>query len=269
MPPKKRMTSTFDVRFVGPGLAPERIPLRAISDALSAVQDLASGRDPYETPHVPLDKGIGLVKVRRGSAVYSCISRAPEEAIPNLSHVGQLISSADHHEREDDGLVAALKPIESLSDVARSIGCQIEVVSLVNHDNVQLFVIDEDAYHRISSRLLMYGDTTVVGEVERVGGATSMRCLMRVPGRRRALYCDVEGKDLVRRLGQHLYEQIVAMGTATWIHRSWRIYRFKIRDFTQPRLDNPIEAIERLRNAGLKAWDHVSDPDHLFQELRK
>ncbi|MBU4270818.1 MAG: hypothetical protein KKE86_06795 [Planctomycetes bacterium] len=262
------MLPTFEVRFVGPGLAPERIPLRAVSDALSAVQDLASGRDPYETPHVPLDKGIGLVKVRRGSAVYSCVSRAPDEAISNLSHVGLLLSSTGDHGGEEDGLVAALRPVESLSDVARSIGSRVEV-SLVNHDGPPLFVIDKDAFQRISSRLLMHGDTTVIGRVERVGGATNMRCMMRVPGRRRALHCDVKGNDLVRRLGQHLYEQIVATGTATWIHRSWRIYRFKIRDFTQPKLGDPIEAIERLRNAGLKAWDHIPDPDALFQELRQ
>jgi len=246
------MLPTFEVHFVGPGLAPERIPLRAVSDALSAVQDLASGRDPYETPHVPLDKGIGLVKVRRGSAVYSCVSHAPNEAIPNLSHVGLLLSSTSDHEGEEDGLVAALRPVESLSDVARSIGCRIEV-SLVNHNGSPLFVIDKDAYQRISNRLLMHGDTTVIGLVERVGGATSMRCLMRVPGRRRALYCD----------------QIVATGTATWIHSSWRIYRFKIKDFTQPRLGNPVEAIERLRDAGLKAWDRIPDPEAIYQELRQ
>ena len=95
-----------------------------------------------------------------------------------------------------------------------------------------------------------------------------MRCLLRVPGRRRGLYCNVASRQLVRRLGKHLYEQIAATGTATCIHRTWRIYRFTIKDFTQPRLGDPKEAMEQLRNAGLKAWDTIADPGAFIQELR-
>jgi len=41
-------------RFVSiaPDLSPERLPLRQVNDVLSAVQDLASGRDPFESSHV-------------------------------------------------------------------------------------------------------------------------------------------------------------------------------------------------------------------------
>ncbi len=263
----KNAAPTFEVRFVAPGLSPGRLPLRAVSDVLSAVQDLASGRDPYETSHVPPEKGIGLVRVRRGSAVYSCVSHAPDEAMANLSHVGSLLSSTGEQGIEEDGLVAALRPIESLSSVARLISCQIEV-ALIGQADSPLFVIEKDAFQRISGRLLLEGSTTVIGHVERAGGATSMRCLLRIPGRRRLLYCDVGSKALVQRLGQHLYERIVATGTATWIHRTWRIYRFRINDFTQPQLGDPDKAIEQLRTAGLKAWDDVDNPDSLIRELR-
>jgi hypothetical protein len=191
----------------------------------------------------------------------------PDEAKANLAHVGVLLSSTNEHGMEGDGLVAAMRPIESLSDVARSIGCRIEVSSAENH-RLPLFVVEEDAFQRISSRLLLRGETTVVGQVMRVGGATGMRCLLRVPGRHRILYCDVENRGLVRRLGQHLYEQIAAIGTAIWIHSSWRIYQFTVRDFSQPQLGDPNETIKHLRNAGLNAWDEIADPDAFIQELR-
>jgi hypothetical protein len=260
-------TPTFEVRLVAPDLIPENLPLRAVNAVLSAVQDLASGRDSYEVSHVPLEKGISLAKVRSGSAVYSCVSRSPDEARANLSHVGKLLSSANAAELEEDGLVVALGPIESLSEVAKVNGCQIEV-ALIGGRRLPLFVITEDAFQRVSERLLLRGETTVVGRVERAGGATSMRCLLRVPGRRRGLYCNVEGKKLVQRLGQHLYEQIAATGTATWIHRTWRIYKFTIKDFTQPQLGDPNEALEELREAGLRAWDGIENPDAFIQELR-
>jgi hypothetical protein len=249
-------------------LAPEKIPLRAVSDALAAIQDLASGRDPFETSHVPPEKAIGLIDVRGGSAVYSCVSHAPQEAVRNLRRIGALLSLTEQPESDGDGLVAALRPIESLSDVAKSVGCKI-TVAIRGKKQTPLLVVAENDFRRISSQLLMKGDTTVVGTIQRVGGATGMRCLLRIPDRRRILYCDVQTRDLVRRLGQHLYEQIAAVGTAVWIHRSWRIYKFTIRDFTQPKLGDAHDAIEQWRNAGLKAWDKIADPENYLRELRQ
>ncbi len=233
---------------------------------LSAVQDLAGGRDPFEVRQVPPEKGISLSQVRSGSAVYACVARSPDEARSNLVRVAHLISQEASAAVDDDGLVAALRPIELLSDVAKAIKGTIEVA--LQQGVKPLFVVAQDAFQRISGRLLLTGDTTIAGRVERVGGATSMKCLLRVPGRRRGLYCSVADRRLGQRLGQHLYEDIVAMGTATWIHRSWRVYRFVIRDFSQPKLGNPTEMFEELRNAGMSAWDAIQDPQSFIQELR-
>ncbi len=263
---KRPPTPTFEVRLVAADLAPERMPLRAVNDVLSAVQDLASGRDPFEVRHVPPEKGISLARIRSGSAVYACVAHAPTEARANLSRIGHLLASVTGDGLDDDGLIAALRPIQLLSEVAKTIDGQVQVA--LTKAASPLFIVMKDAFQRISDRLLLEGDTTVVGRVERVGGATDMRCLLRVPGRRRGLYCNVVGRKLVQRLGQHLYEDIAAVGTATWIHRTWRIYRFTIRDFSQPRLGNAREALDELRNAGLKAWDGIDNPEAFIQELR-
>lgn len=256
---------TFEVRFVGPGVDPGEIPLRAVSDAMSAIQDLASGRDSFETASVPQEKSISLVDVRKGSAIYSCVSRAPDEALANLSRVGAILSG-DGDFADSDELVVALRPIQYLSDVARHIGCQIEVSVGVGET---LMVVARNDYERISKRLLLTGETTIIGDVKRVGGATGMKCALRVPGRRKLLFCDVQNRNLVRRLGQHLYETIVATGQAVWIHRSWRVLRFTISDFTQPNLGDPSETIAELRAAGLSAWDEIDDPEGYLAELRQ
>lgn len=266
----KKPEPTFEVRFVGPGLLPERIPLRAVSEALSAVQDLASGRDPFETQQVPPDKAIGLLDVRRGSAVYSCVSRAPEEAVANLGRVAKLLSTLNENVEKavaSDGLVNMLRPIQYLSEVAKSLGCRLEV-ALAGRRLEPLFAVSQGDFQRLSSQMLFTGETTIIGNVKRAGGATEMKCLLRIPGRRRMLYCDVKTKEIVQKLGQHLYEDIAVTGTATWIHRSWYIYKFTITDFSQPRLGNPKDAIESLRKSGLSAWDKVQDPVSLIEELR-
>jgi hypothetical protein len=267
---KKKQSPTFVVRFVGPGLSPATIPLRAVSDALSAVQDLASGRDPFETLQVPLEQTIGLVDVKSGSANYLCVARSPRDALRNLQRVGLLLAAIESNKAkvDNDHLIASIKAIKSLSDVAKQNDCRVEV-SLVGHAKEPMFAVQKGDYRRISTRLFMKGETTINGTIERVGGATDMRCLMRIAGRRRLLYCDVKTKDMVRRLGQHLYENISATGKAIWIHQNWYIYRFTIQDFGQPRLGNAMEAIEQLRTAGLSAWDDVADPEELVRGLRQ
>jgi hypothetical protein len=206
--------------------------------------------------------------VRKGSAVYVCISRSPDEALANLGRIAALLEGQQDSETSDDGLVAAFRPIQMLSDVARIIGCRIEVALAGKRTN-PLFVVTGEDSQRVSERLLLSGETTILGQVERAGGATEMRCLLRVPGRHRILYCDVATKELVRKLGQHLYENIAAVGTAVWIHRSWYVYKFKITSFTQPRLGDTTEALQELRKAGLNAWDDIPDPEALIGEYRQ
>jgi len=260
--------ATFEVRFVATDLLPEKIPLRAVNKVLSAIQDIACGRDPFEDKPVPEDKTIRLINVRRGSAVYCCISHAPEEAVENLARAGTLLTSLANGNGQQEELVTTLQPIRYLSDAAESVGCSLQV-RVADRQAKPLLTVDKDAYRRISDHLFVKGITTIVGTVERAGGATGERCLLRIAGRRRGLYCDVKGRKLVRRLGKHLYEQIAATGTATWIHRTWRIHEFVITDFTQPKMESVPGAIDELRAAGLSAWDDIDDPEKYIRELRQ
>ena len=235
------------MRFSAPQVDPESIPLRSVSDALSAVQDLASGRDPYVTRHVAIEQSIGLLDIRRGSATFRCLSHSPRDAVRNLSRVARLLANGDIAPSDDDRLVAILRPIESLSEISKAVKCPVEV--RLPGERQPLFAVQADDFARLSSRLLMEGETTVSGVVKRVGGVTKVRCRLRVPGRARGLYCDVKDdrkKELVRRLGRHLYEEILAQGRAVWISRSWRIFKFTITDFTQPKLGKPSDAIKAL-----------------------
>jgi len=276
MAKKHKPETTFIVRFVGEGLSPDRIPFRAVSEALSAIQDLASGRDPFETQQVPPDKTIGLVDVQSGSAKYLCVARAPDEAVHNLNRFGHLLTSIGNKRSRPDNeqLVAAIKPIKALSEIAKQFDCKLEV-SLATAPREPIFAIEKNDYRRIAGRLFMKGLTTISGTIQRVGGATGMRCLMRIANRRKLLFCDVkakpgiETKELVRKLGQHLYEEVSATGEAVWIHRTWYIYKFTIHDFGQPRLGDPFELIESLRDSGLNAWDDVDDPEELIRGFRQ
>ena len=265
---KRNHDPTFVVRLVAPGLSPSKLPFRVVSAALSAVQDLASGRDPLESRQVPDEKVIGLVNVRKGSAIYSCISRSPTEARTNLRIVGEILAGAIDAENPDERLASALKPIEKLSEVAKTFGGRVEV-ALAAQPREPLFRIEKEDFSKLSAKLFLKGETTVIGTVKRAGGQTDMKCALSVPGRRRLLFCDVKSKEIVQRLGRHLYEEIAAQGEVTWIHSSWHIYKFTIHDFSQPRIGDAGKALEKLRLSGLGAWDKIDDPQELLKGLRK
>lgn len=261
--------ATFEVRLVGPKVAPDKVPLHAVSDLLAAIQDMAAARDPFVSRHVPPEQAIGLVDVTSGSAVYKCVSPSPEEAWKNLHVIGAYLAAAEarREEHEPDQLIATLGAIDTVSGIARNMGCRVEVWHPRSGPGPLLTITDR-AYENLSQRLFVRGETTVFGKIERAGGATEMRCLLRVPGRQRLLYCSVASKDIVQQLGRHLYENIAATGEATWIHRSWRMLAFEIKSFVKPKLGNPLKAIEELREAGMDAWDQVENVQAYLEDLR-
>lgn len=261
----RHQRTTFEIRLVGPKVKPESVPIHLVSDALAAIQDIAAGRDSFERAPVPREMGINLIDVKKGSAVYSIHSHQPEVALENLKLLGKRLLSPD--DSNLDQLISSINPIEKLSRVARQVGCEVKVTAAGDKKN-SILEIGEDAYKRISQNMFTRGDATIIAKIIRVGGATEPRCLLRLDNRRSLLYCDVEGRDLLQELGQHLYEQVAIKGTATWLHSNWYIHKFKITSFSRPKIRNVAKAIESLRDAGLKAWDNVDDPQHLLEELR-
>lgn len=265
---KKKTTPkkpTFEIRLIGTNVRPESVPIHLVSDALSAIQDIAAGRDSFEASSVSRESAINLVDVKRGSAVYSIHSHQPETAIENLSRLGNHL--ADVSESNIDSLVSSINPIEKLSRVARLVGCAVKVTIFGDKKN-SLLEVGEDDYRRISESMFTKGDTTIIAKIVRVGGATEPRCLLRLENRRSLLYCDVESRELLQELGQYLYEKVALKGSVVWVHSNWHIHKFKITSFSRPKISSASKAIEALRSAGLKAWDSVEKPMDVIEGLK-
>ena len=268
---KKKTTpqgkAAFEIRLIGANVKPESVPINLVGDALSAIQDIAAGRDSFEDAGAPVSRenGINLVNVKRGSAVYSIHSHQPETALKNLARLGSQLLDID--ESNIESLVASINPIEKLSRVARQIGCAVKVTVVGDKKN-SILEVGEDDYKKISHSMFTKGDSTIIAKIMRVGGATEPRCLLRLDNRRNLLYCDVESRELLQELGQYLYEKVAIKGSAVWIHSNWYIHKFKITSFSSPKIKDTAKAIKSLRSAGLKAWDGVENPQQLIEEVR-
>lgn len=264
----KKPTPVFVVKFDGTGIFPESIPFGTLMESLSAIRRLAAGVEAHDDEdgerltEDPSSGAIRLIDVRRGSAVYRFSCPQDDGAVGNIRLAGSTLDDPDSLGDKD----YMLNPIAHLSAAAKRIGCTIIVYEAGDKEGV-LAKIQPDSYEHLSERLFIAGDTSFVGRVERVGGATANRCALRVAFQHRLLYCTVAGEDVSRQLGENLYQDVVVSGRAHWIKTTWRLNSFRVNSMIKLERVNLRDAIQRLRKAGGHGWDRFDDPRKKLEEV--
>jgi hypothetical protein len=260
----------FEVIFTGNHIYPEEIPIGKVAAALAAVQRLTAGEvmgdedeDEEEDQEQP-DGSIRLLDVTRtSSAVFRFVGPSPAVAIQRLKETGLVLHDPDSVAQNE----YILRPVKDLSAIADSLGCSI-LLRQAGRDHEVLARIEGDSYQKISRSLLVSGDTKIAGIVQRVGGATAMRCALRVSFQTRLLFCKVETQPVARQLGDALYQRVIAYGTAKWLKNSMRTFSFTIHDVAQTKPGSITEHLSALWDAGLSDWQDRDNPDEYLQEIR-
>lgn len=248
----------LEIYFSGSEMFPERVPVRSLADVLSGIHRLAA---PDNDDDEKDSASIRLLDVRRGSAVFRCVVDEADALIPRLRQAA--VSLLDPESSEAIG--PALPALRGLSTIASALNSPIVIRNPDDREDV-IAIIEPDTYKKLSEALLVKGDKSITGTVERIGGAKETRCLLRVPGRRRLLYCNVGSADIARELGIFLYQKVTVVGTAQWLRSTWDLVSFNIREIVQPDSGSLAEAFEGLRIAGGDGWDKVKDPEHYLTE---
>jgi hypothetical protein len=265
MKPKKP-AAVFEIYFDGDNILPEKIPLATLSRILSAVQHLASGSDRSlrrRRGGEEEDESLRLLDVKRGSAIFSIIGPSPKEAISNLRITGNILTQP----KDVGENTFFLNPIEELSSAARKLKSAIVLREAKGQRSILAKIVPE-SYGDISNHLLVTGETSVSGQVKRVGGVGEMRCGLRVATQDRLLYCKIATAQVARDLGKRLYKPVVANGTACWLKTSWKIVAFTIQSITPQVRHSLLDDLEELREAGGKYWDDIQNPQALIEEIR-
>ena len=207
----------FEVVFLGAGIYPEKIPLGMLARTLTAIQRIASGlemeEEEDESTESQAETGeIRLLNMARGSAVFRFVGASADEAIQHLRLVGAVLAKPEELGLND----YILSPLERISASARSLGCEI-IVRRPGKSGAVLAKIGPHSYEEIAKTAFITGETSITGEVKRVGGATEVRCALRVPFQQHLLYCKVQNAAVARKLGDCLYKRVSANGRVQWI----------------------------------------------------
>lgn len=262
----KRPIPIFEVLFEGKGVYPEFIPLGTLTQTFSAIRRIVAGSeivDEDEEAEEPVDaSSIRLLDMKRGSALFQFVGASVTTDLANLRGVGRVLESPDELGKND----YVLRPIETLSAIARRLGCTV-VFREATSEKTVLAKIEPSSYERIAGSLFITGDTAITGRVERVRGATTRSCALRVSFQAKLLYCRVATQDVARQLGAKLYQDVAVTDTARWLRNSWKIVHFTINNVHQPQAGSLHEAFQALREAGGHGWDGVSDPRASIEEI--
>jgi hypothetical protein len=273
----ERLTTDLIVRLVSPNMHPWKVPLRKLARVLNAVQRLVDQRDEEELENEITEETdanaeadsqvLRLLGIRNTSAAYAVAAPDPENAIRVISETGRGIASPG----ESEWSSATLSSLRELSEVAARLGCDIEfrLPGAGREYGDVIAKITPSTFSMIAHSAFIYGRTSVYGKIERVGGATERHCGIRLPEQpRKMIICQVESADLVRDLGQYIYQYVVISGDATWFRHGWTLKTIKIRSFEAPKKGSIRDALKNVYNAGAKAWDKVGDPAAFLAGIR-
>jgi len=270
----------FIIRLVESDIRPWKVPMRVLARTLQAIQRLVDQRDDEDDQDTKLDidshvisqeeifaKALRLVDVKSSSAAYAVAAPAHESAIHTIIDTGKMIAGPSAY----DWNTPTLSAVKELSEIAKTLHCKIELRlpgSAKQYGDV-LAKITPTTFSEISSSVFIKGDTSVFARIERVGGATEMHCGIRIASQpRKMVICHVADSDLIRKLGQYMYQNVLLSGHATWLRRSKHLKYFNVTSFEKPKIGSIRDALNRIHEAGGKAWDRIKDPDAKIAEMR-
>lgn len=269
----KRQEETFRLHLIGKAIRPESVSLRQLTEALGAVQRLVGPGDaePGETEDEQeatsdADVPLHLMDVQRGSAVYPVFAADGEAVLERL----RLVARAEYDPEVVAPYRGVVTALDDLSALARKLECRIEFRGPSSTNREVIATIRPNTFAGLRESLYLTGPTSLVATVERAGGKVNRHCGLRLPQQpRRQLTCKVASDDLVRQLGQALYQTVTVHGKATWYRYDWSVTGFTVEsvEFFEPA--TPNELLRELRQIAGPAWSRVDDPEAYLQELRK
>lgn len=266
----------FVIRLDG-DIKPWLVPMRSLSRILSAVQRLVDQRDDLEDvePEKPgesiedtvqANRTLQLLTIKAGSANYAVSSENKFATLAVLHETGKSIEAPERALWHP----ATISSLDELSHMASQLGVVIEIRSPGKGKTLGDVIakIRPETASDVRGRAFRTGHTSVVGELQGVGGATEMKCRIRVRGRNRLLYCGVASNQLIREMGMFIYADVLLSGNAIWYKSNNQLKTLTVTSFSPTKTGSLTDVAKRIRKAGGDVWDRIADPDAYIREMR-
>ena len=251
----------FELRFTGK-INPEAVRLSELAEILQAfetslVEVALREYDELEAQNVVLS----LIDIEAKSLKLRFKPRLRDILFTAFLFVSESIATNNYGN-------LPMKTVESLQLInkfCRAKKCVAEWRDDPNAANPRAIITPESEIS-IPETAYLYGETTVYGKVQRVGGAEP-KVSLKINEHHPTIYCSVS-EELAKELGKNLYLEIGLKGTAKWYLPTLNIVEFKITDIVYLQTTSFTESVEHLSKLIGEYWNDVTDVEVEISKYR-
>ena len=246
------------MRIEGKGVQPASMPIAELGYLLSTYSETLLPIVSAMHPDFSAEDSVllSLAGLEEGSLILHFDSAVPALAL----EANQLVTRALQKGYFADLPSKSVQAIERLVEYARKKDFQLHL-----HTKGQpASTIDAHTVVNQGGNATQQGQTTVYGELIRIGGATEPKAAVRMDDGK-SLAISVS-EEQAKELAPQLYKRIGLSGIARWQSQDWAIKEFKLERIL-PYQETPFnEAMQALREAAAPAWDAI-DSEKTLREI--
>lgn len=250
---------TVKVMLTGEGMSPGKIRSKEIAEVIESVEDMIAS--VVVRNHPDLKKEIiviGLKGIRQGSIGLEFSPNLAELTLPATRCIARSIAENDF------GILpsGAINSLKKLSAFTRRHQCHAEFFTQ-NGKLESLAVLTPET--QIPDIYPLSGETSIYGEITRVGGAEPKIQFKTLDGQ--IIYCNTS-KAIAKKAGAKLYVNVELYGLAEWNSETFVIENFHVIDISDYEQTSPSEAFEELANLIGDSFDDIKDVNRFVSEIR-
>lgn len=253
------LNSLIEVTFAGEGIRPDTVKAGDLADILKAIETMVESRVLRDHPEMQKEEVvIGLVNIKSSSLDLEFSSAVPALAIAAFQDAGQAVRDNDFSRLPADSVNA----LDTVASFTRKRQCIAEFIILNGKRDV-IATITPDI--KIERKPLLTGETTIYGQVVRVGGRTPRIMIEMVDGK--TIFCDAS-IDIARTLGGKLYQVVGLSGIAQWDSKTLVMDTFAIKAILSYEASSFKEAMARLAEMTKSYYADITDVPEYIASIR-
>lgn len=250
---------TVEILLTGEGMSPGKIRSKEIAEVIESVEDMIASVVLRDHPELKKEAIIiGLKSIRQGSIGLEFSPNLAEFTLPATRRITKSIAENDF------GVLpsSAINSLRKLSAFTRRHQCNAEFFTQ-NGKLESLAILTPET--QIPDIYPLSGETTVHGEISRVGGAEPKIQFKTLDGR--IIYCSTD-RATAKKAGAKLYTKVELRGRAEWNSETFEIENFHVIDISDYEETSPLEAFEELANLIGESFDSINNVDNFVSEMR-
>lgn len=250
----------IEIRLVGKGVAPGLIRSKEIAEVITAVEGMIAAMVEHENPDIKADDVlIGLSAVTGGSMTLVFTPGMEALTVPAAETVMRAIDR-QQFEGLPHGTLAGLRKLHSFTK-------QHELTTEFRTLNgASVLLAEMTSQTTIPTPTYLKGDTTVYGDILRVGGADP-KVQFRSISDSELIYCDAT-RDMTRQVAMRLYERVGLRGQAVWDLETMKLESFRIEEILDYEDVGIVQAFAELRESVGGYFDEIDDVNTFVEHLR-